>query len=394
MGRFATRIFPAAGFLVAVFAAAVSVRVWLAESSFRTGRSAQRRGDFNAAAVAYRAASGRGNADAAIEMARLEILRRNWAGAGESLREALELVPMRGYLQILQATLEINRPGEWDTAREERVLAACRAAVALEPGRCDNWCDSAGIMLKLALLRHAVWDPARTRDVTSEAAAGFAEALTRDPGAARDFFVRMIAAGGDPVFLLTVASRRDAAARLPALLDLLLDRALWRGAEAELWALAESLAILPVFATAAADALARRAMVREGLAAARRGLQAAPGDAALRIRAADIAARLPGQEALAALPFYRATVAAEPANGAVRMRFAGFLAVRELFGEAESEARAVVETDPKNAEAWFLLGEIMHRSGRAGEASAAFRQAAGLRPGNAAYRLAADGGRR
>lgn len=292
MGRFAQRLFPAAGLLVAVFATAVMVRVWLADSSFSAGTSAQRRGEFTAAAVAYRAASGHGNADAAIELARLELLRRDWAGAGESLREAMALVPTRSFPKILQARLEIDRPGEWDGAREERVLAAGRAAVALEPGRGEVWCASAATLLKLAALRRGVWDPARTREVISEAADRFAGALTRDPGSAQGYFVRMIAEGGDPVFLLTVASRHGAAASLSTLVGLLLDRALWTAAEDELWAAAEALGILPAYAAAASEALARRSLVREGLAAARRGLLAAPGDADLTKRAADIAARL------------------------------------------------------------------------------------------------------
>lgn len=394
MGHFAQRLLPAAGLLVAVFATAVVVRVWLAESSFRAGASAQRRGEFSAAAAAYRAASGRGNAAAAIELARLELLHRDWVGAGESLRDAMALVPARGFPRILQATLEIKRPGEWDVAREERVLAAARAAAALEPGRGEIWCESAVTLLKLAALRRPVWDPARTRDVISEAAERFAGALARDPGAARSYFVRMIAEGGDPVFLLDVASRHGAAGSLSTLVGLLLDRALWREAEEELWTAAEALGILPAYAAAASGVLARRALVREGLAAAQRGLLAAPGDAELTTRAADIAARLPGREALAALPLYRAAVAAEPANGAVRMRFATFLAARDLFREAEDEARMVVDADPGNAEAWFLLGGIMRRGGRAGDAGAAYREAARLRPGNAAYRLAADGGPR
>jgi len=378
---------------VAVFATVVAGRTWLGEHSFAEGKSAQRRGDFNAADAAYGAASGRGNADAAIERVRLKILRREWTGAGESLRELLALVPTRGFPHILRATLELERPGPWDDARDGRVLAACRSAVALEPARGATWAESASAMLKLTALRRAHWDPARTRTVIAEAADGFAEALARDPGAARDLFLRMFNAGGDPVFLLEVASRRSDAASLSALVGLLLDRALWAGAEPVLWATAEARGILPAFAAAASDVLARRAMIQQGLAAARRGLLAAPGDVALTVRAADIAARLPGHEALAAVPLYRAAVAAAPANLTVRRRFAGFLVAREQLGEAESEARAVVGADPKDAEAWFLLGEIRRRSGRAGEAAVAYREAADLRPQNAAYRRAAGGGR-
>lgn len=393
MGRLTRRIYPAAGLLVAALATAVAVRVWLGERSFTAGKSAQRRGDFSAAAAAYRAASGRGNADAAIERARLEILRRDWAGAGASLREALALAPTRSYPNILQASLEINRPGPWDGDREERILAACRNAVAQEPGHGATWAESSGIMLKLAALRRAHWDAERTRTVITEVADGFAEALARDPGAARELFVRMLDAGGDPDLVIDVATRRSTAVSRSALVGVLLDRALWAQAEPGYWVAAEARGILPASAAAAADVLARRALIREGLAAARRGLMADPGDVALTVRAADIAARLPGQEALAALPLYRAAVAAEPANHAVRRRFAGFLAARELFGEAEGEARAVLAKDPQDAEAWFLLGEILRRRGRAGEAAVAYREAVVLRPENAAYLRAAAAGR-
>lgn len=210
MGRLAQRIVPAAGLLVAVFATAVEVRVWLAERSLSAGRSAQRQGNFSAAATAYGAASGRGNADAAIERARLELLRREWDGAGASLREAMALAPARGFPHLLRATLEIGRPGEWDGAREERILAACRAAVTLEPGRVENRLESAVTMLRLVSLRRAVWDPARTRDVTAEAVDAFAEAAARDPEAARTYEARMIAAGGDPGQRLDAGSRRKA----------------------------------------------------------------------------------------------------------------------------------------------------------------------------------------
>jgi len=387
-------LFSAAGLLVAVFAMTVAVRTWLGERSFAAGLAAQRRGDFSAAAAAYRAASVRGSADAAIERARLEIARRDWAGAAASLREAMALAPTRGISQILQARLEISRPGLWDEAREERVLGACRGAVALEPAPADTWSESAGILLKLVLLRRAAWDTARTRIVIAEAADGFAKALARDPGLTRGIFIRMLDEVGDPVFLLDVASRRGDDASLSALVGLLLDRALWTGAEPGLWAAAEAFGILPAYAAAVSEVLARRTMIHEGLAAARRGLLAAPGDVALTVRAADIAAGLPGQEALAAVPLYRAAVAAKPANFSVRRRFAGFLAARELFGEAEVEVRTVVGADPNDAEAWFLLGEIMRRAGRPGEAAGAYREAADLRPENAAYRLAAGGGRR
>jgi tetratricopeptide (TPR) repeat protein len=390
----ARRLYSAAALLAAVFATAVSVRSWLGERSFAQGTSAQRRGDFSAADASYRAASGHGNADAAVARARLALLRRDWAGAADALREALALAPTRGLPHLLQATLELDRPGPWDGAREERILAGCRSAVALEPVRGTTWSGSAGALLRMALLRRALWDPARTRTVIAEAADGFAEALALDPGTARQLFVRILDEGGDPVLLLEVASRRSAAASFTALVELLLDRSRWAGAEPGLWAAAESRGVLPAYAAAVSGVLARRALVREALAAARRGLLAAPGDPKLSVRAADSAARLPGPEALAAVPLYRAAVAAAPADLDVRKRFAGFLAARGLLGEAEGEARAVVAADAKDAGAWFLLGEIVGRSGRSGEAAAAFREAAALRPENATYRRAAAGGQR
>ncbi len=392
-GRSARRLFPAAGLLLAFFATAVAVRAWLGERSYAAGKAAQRRGDFNAAAAAYRAASGRGSADAAIERARLELLRRDWVAAGESLREALAIAPMRGAPHLLRATLEIDRPGSWDNAREERVLASCRRATALEPARGSTWSASAGAMLKLVVLRRALWDPAHTRTVLAEAADGYAAALARDPGSARELFARILDDGGDPVFLFDVASRGTAAG-LPTLVGLLYDRGVWAGAEPGLWTAAEERGLLPAYGAAVADVLTRRGKIREALTAVRQGRLAAPGDVALAIREADISARLPGREALAAVPLYRAAVAAEPSNLAVRRRFAGFLAARELFGEAEREAHEIVGADPKDAESWFLLGEIMRRSGRADEAGVPYRNAADLRPKNEAYRRAAAGSRR
>lgn len=392
MGRAVRRVLPAVGLVVAVCSVVVVVRVWRGERLYAAGREAQSRGDLNAADAAYRAAAGHGNAEAAIERARLKLLRRDWDGFGASLREAMALAPMRGFPHVLQAAREVERPGDWDLAREKRVLDACRTAVALEPALAGTRRECAGIVLRLASRRRELGDPSRVGAILSEAAEGYAAALAREPKAAPDLFGRMLANGADPAFLVDVASRRADAASLSALVSVLLDRAAWEKAEPGLWAAVEARGILPVFAASAAEALARRSRLREAVAAARRGLLAAPGDAALARRAADITARLPGQEALAAVPLYRGVVAAEPGNHGVRRRFAAFLATRGMLGEAELEARAVVEANPGDAEAWFLLGEVLRRSGRAAAALDAYRAAARLRPENSAYRRAAGGG--
>jgi hypothetical protein len=129
------RLFPAAGLLVAACAAVVVVRAWSGERALAVGRTEQRRGDFTMAAAAYGAAAGRGNADAAAELSRLQILRRDWAGAAGSLREAMALAPARGMPHVLQAELEMSIPGPWDDARKERIRGACEIAVSLEPHR-------------------------------------------------------------------------------------------------------------------------------------------------------------------------------------------------------------------------------------------------------------------
>jgi hypothetical protein len=135
MSRLTRRLFPAAGLLVAAFATVVAARAWRGEQLLAEGRAAQHRGYFAAATAAYRAASDSGNADAAAARARLELLRRDWAGALGSLREARALAPTRGLPHLLQAQLDMNLPGPWDDARAERVLGSCRVAAALEPNR-------------------------------------------------------------------------------------------------------------------------------------------------------------------------------------------------------------------------------------------------------------------
>ena len=135
MSRLTRWLFPAAGLMIAVFASIVAVRAWRGERMLAQGLAAQHRGYFDAAAAAYQAASGCGNADAAAERARLQLLRQDWAGALGSLREAKALAPARGTPHVLQAQLDLNIPGPWDDAREERVLGSCRIAVALEPRR-------------------------------------------------------------------------------------------------------------------------------------------------------------------------------------------------------------------------------------------------------------------
>lgn len=129
------RYFPAAGLLVAVLASVVVVRAWRGERFLAAGQAAQRRGYLDAATVAFRAASGCGNADAAEERARLQMLRHDWDGARGSLREAKALAPMRGAPHVLQAQLDMNAPGRWDDAREKRVLDSCGIATALDPHR-------------------------------------------------------------------------------------------------------------------------------------------------------------------------------------------------------------------------------------------------------------------
>jgi len=129
----AQRLFPAAGLLVALLATVVAARAWQGERLFAEGQAAQRRGLFNAADAAYRGASKRGSAAAAAELARLELLRRDWAGAAGSLRVAMALAPTRSLPHVLMAELEASAPGPWDGAREERALEACRIAESLEP---------------------------------------------------------------------------------------------------------------------------------------------------------------------------------------------------------------------------------------------------------------------
>ena len=135
MSRLTQRLFTAVGLLIAVLAPVVAVRAWQGERSLAEGLAAQRRGHLDAATVAYRTASGRGNADAAAERARLEMLRRDWAGALGSLREAKALGPARGLPHVLQAQFDVSVPGPWDDDREARVLDSCRIAADLEPHR-------------------------------------------------------------------------------------------------------------------------------------------------------------------------------------------------------------------------------------------------------------------
>jgi len=135
MTRPTQRFFPAAGLLVALLASVVAVRAWRGEHFLAVGLAAQRRGYLDAATVAFRVASGYGNADAAAERARLQTLRQDWAGARGSLREAMALAPMRGLPHVLQARLDMSTPGPWDDARAELVLDSCKIAVALEPHR-------------------------------------------------------------------------------------------------------------------------------------------------------------------------------------------------------------------------------------------------------------------
>ena len=65
---------------------------------------------------------------------------------------------------------------------------------------------------------------------------------------------------------------------------------------------------------------------------------------------------------------------AESDRGNAEAAIAGFLVARELYREAESEARAVVGADPKYAEAGSSLARYLRRSGRAEESAAAYRE--------------------
>jgi len=149
------RLFAAAGVLVAALATAVVARAWLGERSLAEGRVAQRRGEFDVAAADYRAAGGRGNADAAVDLARLQLLRREWTGAAASLREAMALAPTRGLPHVLQARLEMDSPGAWDDAREKRIVGSCAIATALEPTRATIVRECQSIEGRLAELRRS-----------------------------------------------------------------------------------------------------------------------------------------------------------------------------------------------------------------------------------------------
>ena len=150
MSRLTQRLFPTAGLVVAIFASIIAVCAWRGERLLAEGLAAQHRGHLDAAAVAYRAASGCGNADAAAERARLEMLRRDWAGALGSLREAKAFAPTRGLPHVLQAQFDLDVPGPWDDAREERVLGSCKIATDLEPNRAliRRECDLITLSLK------------------------------------------------------------------------------------------------------------------------------------------------------------------------------------------------------------------------------------------------------
>jgi tetratricopeptide (TPR) repeat protein len=391
MARLARRALPAAGLLAAALAGAVVVRAWIGERSLAEGRAAQRRGDLNGAAAAYRRSLVRGQADAAVELARLALLRGDWNEADRSVRTALALAPARAFPHVLRAKQEAARPGPWDDDREVRILSSCRKAVALEPARAAIRADCADIALSLAVNRRPPGEPSRLGSSLAEAAENYAEALALDPQAAKHLYGRMLDLGGDQSFLAEVGFRQGDPGSLPALVGQLLDRSLWARAESDLWAEAEARGLQPALAAAAADALARRSLFREALAAVKRGLAVAPGDAGLALRAAEMTARLPGREALASVPLYRGVVAGDPGNLSVRRRFAKFLAAQGQFLEAEREARAVVQADPKAAESWFLLAEILRSDGRAAEADAANREALDLRRARAAPRSSAGG---
>lgn len=232
------RLIPAAGILAAVLATAVSGRAWRGERLLAGGQAAQRRGEFDAATAAYRAASGCGNGAAAVELARLHILRRDWAGAVGSLREAMALTPTRGMPHVLRAELDMNIPGPWTDVRDERILSACRVAAALEPHRAGTRSEAAIIVHNLAVRRRLNWDVARTRAVLAEAYDGFGVVLSQpgsraggDKSVARNIFRQVLAAGGDPVSLIENAFRH---CDKHALADLVLFLTKWRS-----WAGAE-----------------------------------------------------------------------------------------------------------------------------------------------------------
>jgi hypothetical protein len=208
----------------------------------------------------------------------------------------MALSPSRGVPHLLRAQLEADRPGTWDTQREDRVLGACRTAVSLEPARPAIWRECAVVALGLAARRRAAWDPDRTRVVLDGAAQDGVEAISRKPQAARQTLEALLAAGAETAFLVDTAASGGGQAALTAAVDLLVVSRRWGGAEGEFWARAESRGLLPLYAASAVDALARRKLLREALAAARVGLLAEPGNAALAARAADLAARLPGKE--------------------------------------------------------------------------------------------------
>lgn len=294
MKRVLSRIAPLVGLGAALLTAVVAVRAWRGEQALARGREAQNRGDLNTADAGYREALGSGDADAALERARLQLRRRDWDGAAGSVRTALSLAPARGAAHALRVELEASRPGDWDDAREQRVLEGCRAAVALEQKQPGVWLDCAGIMTALATRRRVQWDQARTRQVLDEAANGYAEALRLAPSSGAAVLEKALALNRDPAFLAQVVVRRGGDSGFAPAVGLLLDRGLWEAAGPAWLDAADQSGVLPAFALAAAERLAARGRTREALATVRRGLLAEPGDQALRRRSADLTARLGG----------------------------------------------------------------------------------------------------
>ena len=128
----------------------------------------------------------------------------------------------------------------------------------------------------------------------------------------------------------------------------------------------------------------------EAFAVMNRYLLLAPDDAEAHYRAAETGAALGKAAWEETERLYQQALLLDPDNGDYRRRYGLRLYGVGKPGQARSQLDQVIEKDPGDAQAYFILGLVLQKEGEKEAALSQYRKALSLRPGHGAYRKAVE----
>lgn len=378
----------AALFLVAI--SVIAVRDWWGERRLAEGRRAQKEGNVNKAVVLYEKALDLGKADAAVAMARIAYLRRDWDKALHYIEKATEITPVRGYLRILHAYTLAAATTRWSPEDIEEILVQCRNGVALDPTNPDLWKSYGEIVLDI-LGREEVF---REREALEsryreEMIQAFQTAVKYSPRTGRSVIRQVGDLYPEPSILLQIAGKDNQRVLTEAVL-LLLEKGRWEDGAELYWEVSRGAESARPFYLAAADALQRSREPVQSLEVLKEYLSRFPDDGEAHSRAALIAFAAPERDWETVRGHHLRALELEPGRALFRRRYGLHLyRMGELEAGLEQLLMAVKE-NPRDAETHFILGRLYEKVDDRKKAKASFLRAFSIRPEVERYRNAAE----